>query len=80
MEVPPLNFIGLLRNSKFGNSTPTSKNYTEAKRGESSEKGFQNMEVNIICTNLIFMDLIKPFGVNGDVTRYINMHNPQLFT
>ena len=29
---------GILRNSKFGNSTPTSKNYTEAKRGESSEK------------------------------------------
>ena len=38
------------------------------------------MEVKIICTNLVFMDLINPFGVIGDVTRYINMHNPHLFT
>ena len=37
------------------------------------------MEVNIICTNLFFMDLINPFGVSGDVTGYINMHNPHLF-
>ena len=27
-----------------------------------------------------FMDLINPFGVSGDVTGYINMHNPHLFT
>ena len=25
------------------------------------------------------MDLINPFGISGDVTRYINMHNPYLF-
>ena len=37
------------------------------------------MEVKIICTNLVFMDFIEPFGVNGDVTRYINMQNPHLF-
>ena len=37
------------------------------------------MEVKIICTNLVFMDLINPFGVSGDVTGYINMHNPHLF-
>ena len=38
------------------------------------------MEVNIICTNLVFMDFINPFGFSGDVTGYINMHNPHLFT
>ena len=38
------------------------------------------MEVNIICTNLVFMDLINPIGVSGDVTGYINMHNPHIFT
>ena len=27
-----------------------------------------------------FMDLINPFGFSGDVTRYINIHNPHLFT
>ena len=26
------------------------------------------------------MDLTNPFGVSGDVTRYINMHNPHIFT
>ena len=26
------------------------------------------------------MDLINPFGVSGDVTRYINMQNTHLFT
>ena len=44
------------------------------------QKGFQNMEVNIIYANLVFMDLINHFGVSGDVTGYINMHNPCLFT
>ena len=38
------------------------------------------MEVKIICTNLVFMDLINPFGVIGDVIGYINMNNPHLFT
>ena len=38
------------------------------------------MEVNIICRNLVFMDLINPFGISGDVTRYINIQNPHLFT
>ena len=38
------------------------------------------MEVKIICTNLVFIDLINPFGVSGDVIGYINMHNPHLFT
>ena len=28
----------------------------------------------------VFMDLIIPFGVSGDVTGYINMQNPHLFT
>ena len=36
------------------------------------------MEVKIICTHLVFMDLTNPFGVSGDVTGYINMHNPHL--
>ena len=26
------------------------------------------------------MDLTNPFGVSGDVTGYISMHNPHLFT
>ena len=38
------------------------------------------MEVKIICTNLVFMDLINIFGVSGDVIGYINMHNLHLFT
>ena len=38
------------------------------------------MEVKIICRNLVFMDLINPFGINGDVIGYINMLNPHLFT
>ena len=38
------------------------------------------MEVKIICTNLVFMDLTNPFGVSGDVSRYINIHNPHIFT
>ena len=38
------------------------------------------MEVKIICTNLVFMDMNNPFGVSDDVTGYINMHNPHLFT
>ena len=38
------------------------------------------MEVKIICKKMFFMDLINNFGVSGDVTRYINMHNPHLFT
>ena len=29
---------------------------------------------------ICFLDLINPFGVSGDVTRYINMHNSHLFT
>ena len=54
MVVHLRNFLGILRNSKFGNSVPTSKNYTEEKRGKISEKSFQNMEVKIICANLVF--------------------------
>ena len=27
-----------------------------------------------------FIDLINPFGVSGDFTGYINMHNPHVFT
>ena len=38
------------------------------------------MEVKIICRNLIFMDLISPFGISGDFIGYINMHDPHLFT
>ena len=38
------------------------------------------MEVNIIFTNLVFMDLINPFGFIVYVIGYINMHNPHLFT
>ena len=38
------------------------------------------MEVKIICTNLFSMDLINPFGVSGDVTGYINIRNPHIFT
>ena len=37
------------------------------------------MEVKTICENLVFMDLINPFGISGDVTEYTNMHNPHLF-
>ena len=56
------------RKFKFGNSVPTSNNYIEAKRGRKFKKGFQKMEVNIICANFVLMDLINPFGVSGDVT------------
>ena len=38
------------------------------------------MEVKIIYTNLVFMDLINPFVFSSDVTGYINMHNPHIFT
>ena len=38
------------------------------------------MEVKNICTNLVFMDLINPFGVSGDVIGYITMLNPHPFT
>ena len=38
------------------------------------------MEVKIISENLVFMDLINPFGIIGDVIGYISMHNPHLFT
>ena len=38
------------------------------------------MEVKIICRNLVFMDLINPFGISGDFAGYINMHNAHLFT
>ena len=41
-------------------------------------KGFQNMEVKIIC-KFFFMDLINPFGVSGDVTGYMNMQNSHVF-
>ena len=58
---------------KFGNSIPTSKNYTKAKRVESLEKCFQKMEVNIICANFVFMDFINPFGVSGDFIGCINL-------
>ena len=37
------------------------------------------MEVKNICTNSVFMDLINPCGVSGDVIGYINMHNPHIF-
>ena len=37
------------------------------------------MEVKIICINLVFMDLINPFGISGDVIGYINMNNPHIF-
>ena len=26
------------------------------------------------------MDFLNHFGVSGDFTRYINMHNPHIFT
>ena len=38
------------------------------------------MEVKIIFTNLVFMDLINPFGFIVYVIGYINMQNTQLFT
>ena len=38
------------------------------------------MEVNIICANLVFMDLINPFGIRSDVIGYINIHNTHIFT
>ena len=37
------------------------------------------MDVKIICRNLVFMDVINHFCIIGDVTGYINMHNPYLF-
>ena len=30
-------------------------------------------------SKFVFMDLINPFGVAGDVIGYINMHNPHIF-
>ena len=38
------------------------------------------MEVKIILQICFLMDLLSPFGVSSDVTGYINMHNPHLFT
>ena len=38
------------------------------------------MEVNIICEKFVFMDLINPFSISGNVTRYINMYNNHLLT
>ena len=38
------------------------------------------MEVKNICTNSVFMDLINPCGVSGDVIGYINMLNTHCFT
>ena len=38
------------------------------------------MEVNIIRTNLVFMDFINNFGISGDVIGYITMLNPHPFT
>ena len=54
---------------KFYNSVPTWKNYIES----SSRKGFQNMEINIICEKIVLMDFINPFGVSDDVMGYINI-------
>ena len=58
---------------KFGNSVPTSKNYTKAKRRLKFRKHFQKMEVNIIFKIFVLMDFIHPFGVSSDVTGYINI-------
>ena len=80
MVVPVWNYIWILRKSKFGNLVPTSKNYIESKKGESSEKVSKKNEVKIICTNLVFMDLINHFCLSGNVIGYINIHNPHLFT
>ena len=37
------------------------------------------MEVKIICRNFVFMELVNTFGISGEVTGYINMHNTHIF-
>ena len=38
------------------------------------------MEVNIICEKCVLMELINILVFISDVTGYINMKNPHLFT
>ena len=73
-------FLLILINSKFGNSVPNSKNYTEEKRGESLEKVYKIWRYRLFVQILFFMDLINTFGVSGDFIGYTNMHNPHIFT
>ena len=54
--------------------------YSEQKGVESSENGFQNMEVNIICANFDWMELIDILVFSGDVIGDIDMKYPQIFT
>ena len=65
----------------FGNSLATPKNYTINRKGLKIQKRFTNMkEVKIIFANFVFMDLVTPFGFNGDVMQDINIKNAHLFT
>ena len=38
------------------------------------------MDIKIICANFVLMELIDILVFSGDVTRYINMKNPHIFT
>ena len=65
-------FLGILEIQVWQLSTNFKELY-RSKKGWKFRKGFQKMEVKIICANFVLMDFINPFGVSGDVTRYINM-------
>ena len=38
------------------------------------------MEIKTICANFVLIELINLLVFSGDVTRDINMQNPNLFT
>ena len=49
------------------------------KGGLSFRKGFQNMEVKIICANVVLMELINILVFSGDVMGDIDMKDTHLF-
>jgi len=71
MVVHIWNFVGIfvIHVGKLGTNF---KELYISKMGWKFRKGFQNMEVKIICENYVLMDFINPFGV-GDLKGYINI-------
>ena len=72
MVVPLWNFIVILEIQVWKLSTNFKELY-RIKKGWKFRKGFQKMEVKIICANFVLMDFINPFCVSVDVTGYINI-------
>ena len=64
----------------MGNSIPTSKNYTGAKRGLKVQKRFPKYGGKDICENFVLMELINLLLFSSDFTGDINMKNPHHFT